>query len=230
MVTPAEIEAAFTGIGGIFVRPPAAIAARLGQIRALVFDWDGVFNDGYKGVGLSSGFSEADSMGVNMLRYGFWRRDGRLPSTAIITGEVNASAEAFAQREHFDALFMGIRDKREVLAKFCEQAGLAPAEVACMVDDINDVGLAGECGLRILIRRDASVLLRELLARTGRCEYISGCVGGAHAIRESAELLLGLMGLFEETVESRCANDRDYRKYFEARQAVAVVEHRASPR
>jgi hypothetical protein len=38
------------------------------------------------------------------------------------------------------------------------------------------------------------------------------------------------MGRFEETVESRCANDRDYREYFEARQAVAVAEHRASSR
>jgi 3-deoxy-D-manno-octulosonate 8-phosphate phosphatase (KDO 8-P phosphatase) len=99
-----------------------------------------------------------------------------------------------------------------------------------MVDDINDVGLASGCGLRILIRRKASVLFRELLGRTGRCDYISACEGGGHAIRESAEMLLGLMGLFEETVESRCANDREYRQYFDARQAVVVGEHRANPR
>lgn len=222
MATPVEIGARFERQGGTFVQPPDAIADRLRPVHALVFDWDGVFNSGEKAQGRSSGFSEADSMGINMLRYALWRRDGRLPLAAIITGEHNASAELFAQREHFHALYQGVRDKGRAIADFRERHGLEPAEIACIFDDINDIAMAANCGLRILVRRKASDLLRDYLASTGRCEYVTACESGRYPIREAAELMMGLVGQFDEVVASRCANDEAYQAYFEARQAVAL--------
>ncbi|NNC65613.1 MAG: phosphatase [Gammaproteobacteria bacterium] len=189
-------------------------------MRALVFDWDGVFNAGEKALGTTSGFAEADSMGVNMLRYALWRRDGSLPGVAIITGEPNASAEFFAGREHFDALYQRVKDKGAALADFCGRCGIEPRQVACLFDDINDIAMASQCGVRILIRRDASVLLREYLCRNAICDYVTASRSGCFAVREATELMLGLSGLFDEIVESRVAFDAQYQAYFTARQAI----------
>ncbi len=161
-------------------------------------------------------------MGVNMLRYGLWRRDGRLPRTAIITGEPNASAELFAEREHFDALYQRVKDKRAALADFCGRYDLEPQHVACLFDDINDIGMASRCGVRILVRRDASDLLRDYLCRGAICDYVTASRSGDYAVREATELMLGLSCLFDETVESRVAFDAQYQTYFAARQAVEL--------
>lgn len=159
-------------------------------------------------------------MGVNMLRYGLWRRDGRLPAVAIITGEPNASAELFAKREHFHALYQRVKDKRSALADFCSRHGLKTRQVACLFDDINDIAMAADCGVRILVRRDASDLLREYLCRNATCDYVTACQSGSFAVREATELMLGLSCLFDEVVESRVAFDAEYQAYFAARQAV----------
>ena len=222
MATPAEIGARFDQKGGRFVQSPDVIAVRLQRIRALVFDWDGVFNRGEKSHGLSSGFSEADSMGVNMLRYALWRRDGHLPLAAIITGERNPTAEQFAQREHFHALYQGVRDKAQAMADFRERHRLEPADIACVFDDINDIAMAADCGLRVLVRRKASEMLQEYLVRAGACDYVTACAAGSHPVREAAEILMCFLGCFEDVVASRCANDAAYRAYLDARQAVAL--------
>ena len=96
MALPGLVEK-FTAAGGNFVTPVEELIQKLAECRAVVFDWDGVFNAGRKGHTSSSGFAEVDSMGTNMLRYGLWRRQGELPYTAIITGENNESAIGFAQ-------------------------------------------------------------------------------------------------------------------------------------
>ncbi len=218
----AELAARLESRGGLFLQEPDSLAARLADIRALVFDWDGVFNSGEKARGTTSGFAEADSMGVNMLRYGLWQRDGRLPRVAIITGEPNASAEFFAAREHFDALYQRVKDKRAALADFCDRCGLKPRQVACVFDDINDIAMASDCGVRVLVRRDASDLLRDYLCRNAICDYVTASQSGHYPVREATELMLGLCGLFDDIVESRVAFDAQYQAYFAARQAVEL--------
>lgn len=214
-------------LGATFVQSEEALAARVRRVRGLVFDWDGVFNRGEKTQAESSGFSEADSMGVNMLRYALWRRDGALAPVAIITGERNATARRLAQREHFHALYEAVKDKRRAMTDFRARHGLEPDEIACVFDDINDIAMAADCGIRILVRRRASELLRDYLVRTGGCDYVTACESGGHAVREAAELLLGLSGSFERVIASRCAYDREYRRYLAARQAVELEAPRA---
>jgi 3-deoxy-D-manno-octulosonate 8-phosphate phosphatase (KDO 8-P phosphatase) len=222
MTTPAEIAAKFERRGAAFVAPAADIAAKLARIRALVFDWDGVFNRGEKSSMVSSGFNEADSMGVNMLRFGLWYRDARLPIAAIVTGEANPTAELFATRERFHWLFQGVRDKRQAVAAICESEGLAADEVACIFDDINDLSMARVCGVRILVRRRASVLLHDRVAKLRECDYITASGPGEYAVRETAELLLGLLDMFDVVIDSRVANDERYCAYFSERQAVTL--------
>lgn len=205
--------------GAVFVTPAPVLAASLQRIRAVVFDWDGVFNGGAKGQGLPSTFSEADSMGSNMLRYALWRRAEKLPLVAVVSGENNRVALQFARREHFQAVYTGVRDKRLVIEHLCSRYKLKPDEIACVFDDINDLGMAAMCGLRYLVRRAASPLLMRYVVDRELCDYISANDATQHAVRELCELSLGLLGMFDQVVDSRATYDASYQQYFSERQA-----------
>ena len=81
----------FQTLGARFVTAPEALQKKLSRIRALIFDWDGVFNAGQKGEGVTSHFTEPDSMGSNMLRFGLWLPQRRMPIVAVITGVDNST-------------------------------------------------------------------------------------------------------------------------------------------
>jgi 3-deoxy-D-manno-octulosonate 8-phosphate phosphatase (KDO 8-P phosphatase) len=218
----ASILAAFRDAGGRFIVPIEEIAQKIGDCRALIFDWDGVFNAGRKGQAATSDFSEADSMGTNMLRYGLWRKLGALPYTAIVSGEDNDTAIDFARREHFTEVYTGVRDKRLVTDHVCSREGLSPQQIACVFDDINDLPMAGMCGLRLMVRRNASPLLADYVARRSLCDYVSGAASGEYAVREICELLLGLLGNFDPVLDSRIAFDGEYQTYLQNRQSVVT--------
>ncbi len=226
-----ELATRFSQLGGVFLTPPETLAERLRAIRGLVFDWDGVFNVGAKGDGAPSTFGEPDSMGTNLLRYALWLRHGeQLPFTAVITGVDNPSARAFVQREHFHAICYNAKSKGEVLAELCARHGLRGEEVACVFDDVNDLAVAAACGVRVLVRRDASPLLQDYVARNGLCDYITGQPAERSAVREACELMLGLLGAFDRVVSSRIAWDEPYTRYFAARQALATEILERAPR
>lgn len=210
----------FTAAGGEFVTPVEALTQKLDDCRAVVFDWDGVFNDGRKGSATSSGFAEADSMGTNMLRYGLWRRLKQLPYTAIISGENNEAAIGFAKREHLTAVYTSIRKKRQVIDHICNEHALQPEQIACIFDDINDLPMAEICGFRCRVSRKSSPLFSEFVDRQEFCDYVTGANSDSFAVREACELILGLMDIYSDVVESRVASDADYERFFKARQAV----------
>src|SRR5690606_40270043 len=93
-------------------------------------------------------------------------------------------------------------------------------ELICMFDDVNDLGMAAKCGVRVLVRRDSSPLLQEHVERHGLCDYVTAARSHENAVREAAELLIGLLGVFEQVVASRVAWDADYARYFAERQSV----------
>jgi len=43
-----DISAIFTQLGGEFITPVSELAEKLSSVKAFIFDWDGVFNDGTK--------------------------------------------------------------------------------------------------------------------------------------------------------------------------------------
>ena len=222
MSRDAELESRFAKLGGVFLTSPTVLRQRLKSIRGLVSDWDGVFNAGSKGEGMTSTFGEPDSMGTNLLRYALYREHNRMPVAALITGEDNPSARAFAQREHFHAIYHGARTKTAAIEALCAAHKLSSEQLICIFDDVNDLGMAFGCGIRVLVRRDASPLLHDYVARQGLCDYITAHPAERHAVREVCELLLGLLGSFDAVVASRVAWDDDYQRYFEERQAVAT--------
>jgi 3-deoxy-D-manno-octulosonate 8-phosphate phosphatase (KDO 8-P phosphatase) len=151
-----------------------------------------------------------------------WRKLGELPYTAIISGEYNHSAIRFAEREHLTDVYTGVQNKRLVIESLCEKEDLSPDQIACVFDDINDLPMAEVCGLRLMVRRNASPLLADYAVRHSLCDYVSGSDAGSYAVREICELLLGLLGLYDQVLNSRVANDDAYQEYLQIRQSVVT--------
>ncbi len=221
---PGQVSVPFRDGGGEFLASPGELEARLGSIRGFLFDWDGVFNPGTKGAGSPSGFSEADSMGTNLLRFAWWlRSDGVLPFIGILTGQENPTAVLLAERERFQVVYRGFLDKLAALEDLRARFGIRPDELCFVFDDVLDLGVAARCGLRVLVRNRGAPLLNRYVAREGLCEYVTGREGGGHAVRETSELLLGLTGEYDRVIRERATHSRRYRQYLEQRDEGAAL-------
>lgn len=210
----------FQKAGGEFIVSPFVLEQKALTVSAFLFDWDGVFNDGIKGDGKSSHFSEADSMGLNILRFSYWLKHGKLPFTAIVTGEHNESAFHLAKRECFNAVYFKTIHKMMALTHIEETQKIKSDAVAFMFDDILDLGLASKVGLRILINRHSSPLFREYVRTEKLADYITFSEGGTHGVREATELVNGLLGNLEQAIKSRVAFDEKYQRYLEEKRAT----------
>jgi 3-deoxy-D-manno-octulosonate 8-phosphate phosphatase (KDO 8-P phosphatase) len=208
------IQKTFTGT---FVPKANALAKKLPNIKAYIFDWDGVFNNGSKGADGSSPFNEVDSMGINMLRFNHYIRHGSNPIAGIITGEKNPVAVAFAKREHFHAVYYGIKTKKDALLHLCAAHDILPNEIAYFFDDITDLQIASMCGLRIMMGRKSNPMLTNLAIERHFADYITANDGGNNGIREAVELLKAISGSYEETIMQRAESSDQYRDYLNSR-------------
>jgi len=224
-----DVVKLFESRGGEFVTPPSVFAARLNKIKAVLFDWDGVFNEGFKQGSEGSNFSELDAMGTNILRYSLWRLHGKLPAVAIITGEENPPAQALAKREHFHQTYFRAKNKAEVFAGFCKTHALKPDEVLFFFDDVLDLEVARQCGARIMIGRKATPMLATFAKANGMVDYITACTGGEHGLREGCELVIGMIGQFDTVVRERMVFSDDYQRYLAARQKIENQSVDAAP-
>ncbi len=218
----ADIEKAFVSLGGEFLTPYGLMAEKARNVRAYLFDWDGVFNDGVKYGDSGSLFSEVEAMGVNLLRFGHWLRLGAFPLIGIITGEHNPAALKLAQREHFEAVYMKFKDKNEAINHLTRQFGIRATEVVFVYDDVLDLSLAAKANLRFMVRRTGSPLLMQYVKANRLADYITAHKGAEHAVREVCELLLGMTGMYDTVVGKRAAFDAQYSRYFALRNALTT--------
>lgn len=207
---------------GNFITPWEAIAEKLKSIKAFVFDWDGVFNNGMKDEKGSSPFSEVDSMGTNLLRFNHYLLNGHNPVFAVISGEHNKAAASLAKREHFHALYSGIRFKVDALKHICNAHSLQPSEVAFFFDDVLDLSVAVQCGLRIMIPRACNPLMVEFAVQQNMIDYLTACEGGNGAVREAVELLTGLGGRYTDVLTQRMNFTETYQVYLAERNEIAT--------
>lgn len=198
---------------GDFVSNPARIAKKLKGIKAFLFDWDGVFNDGEKKENGSSSFSEVDAMGTNLIRFNYYLQHQQVPVVAVVTGEKNEFAFRLSEREHFQAVYFKIKNKISALEHLCVKYNLQPAEVAFFFDDVLDLSIPPVSGLRMMIGRSSNPLLINYVTEKKMADYITANDGGRHGVREAIELLIGLTGLYNETLDHRVQYDEVYRKY-----------------
>lgn len=205
-------------IGGTFITPAANIQDKLKNIRAIIFDWDGVFNNGEKAANGSSNFSEVDSMGTNMLRYSHFLVHDKLPLTAVISGEKNETAFYFCKRECFHYSFFKVANKIHALNFICEKENITPSQVAYFFDDVLDLSMAEVCGIRIQINQQANPLFVNYCVKHQLVDYITANRGGSFAVREATELLMGLNGNFDEAITNRKNVAPSYQTYIENRR------------
>ncbi len=213
----------FTKTGGQFITPEAELIEKLKQVKAFVFDWDGVFTDANKDHLMQSRFSEADSMGVNLLRFSYYLNHKTIPITAIISGEKNNTAFTFVDRERLHVSYSKFVNKSEASKHLCSTYNLQPSEICFMFDDVLDLSLAEVCGVRIFVQRKANPLLNEYVIKYGFADYVTGASSGESAVREACELLIGLNGNYNEVVTERKNFSETYSKYLGLRKAIIPV-------
>lgn len=155
------------------------------RCRLVITDIDGVWTDGgvyYSGRGEEmKRFSVRDGMGVERLR-------NAGIETAIMTGERSESVAKRAEKLRIEALHLGIKDKKSLLATVCERRQLSLREVAYIGDDINDLPAilaVSEEGL-------TGAPLDAISEVQSAVDFISNEPGGHGAFRGFAEWLLKL--------------------------------------
>ncbi len=205
---------------GQFIIHAETIVQRLMNIKAFVYDWDGVFNNGMKDENGSSPFSEIDAMGTNMLRFNHYLRTGENPIFIVVSGEANKAAFSLSQREHFTATYYSIKHKRVALDHICKTYGLRPHEVAFMFDDVLDLSMAEVCGLRVMVGRQSNPLLIQYAVTKNLVDYVTASDGANNAVRETAELFTGLSGKYGDTISQRMQFSDGYQKYLKLRNTA----------
>lgn len=213
----------FTQVGGEFILPEASLIEKIKNIKAFVFDWDGVFTDAGKDYQLNSRFSEIDSMGTNLLRFSYYLNNKEIPVTAIISGEKNSSAFTFVERERFHASYSKFANKIDAANHLCLTHNIQMDQIAYVFDDVLDLGLAEECGLRIFIPRKSNPLFNEYVFKHHLADYVTGATSGGGAVREACELMIGLNGNYETVVTERKNFSDVYASYLALRKATMPV-------
>ena len=208
---------------GEFVNAISTIQQKLKQIKAFVFDWDGVFNDGRKDIEGHSSFSEVDSMGINMMRFSYFLLHGSLPVSIIFTGENNKLARSFARRENFHAVYSKAANKTRALEHACNAYSFKQEEVLFVFDDVLDFSVAAAAGVRCMIGRSANALLKKFATEKGLVDYITKHNGSNNAIREITELVMLLHNNFDATIEYRMHNSDTYENYLHLRKEITTT-------
>lgn len=218
-----DLEEIFIKLGGTFITPASQIASSLPAIKAIIFDWDGVFNNGMKTGDSGSPFSEIDSMGINLLRFSSWLKNRHILHCFIVTGMNNQAAIGFSKREHFDGIFMNQKNKRLALNSICASLKIKPEEAAFIFDDIIDIEVAKLCGLSFFVKRKANPLLTSYIEGNRIGNYITANSGHDNAIREICELLIGLGGNYDKSLEMRSSFSPEYEEYLNTRNKIDTI-------
>lgn len=219
-----DLQELYSELGGQFIQPITHIAEKLPEIKAFIYDWDGVFNDGTKGQQIGSSYKEADSMGTNLLRFAHWLSKGEtLPKFGIITGAKNETALQLANREHFDCVYLGTADKAKALEHFCKTYAVEPDEIAFFFDDVLDLPIAEKAGLRFQIKRTSSPLFSKYVEEKQFVDYLTANEGNHFAVRETAELLMAIYGKYDEVLSLRMQFEGAYQNYLNARNSGATM-------
>lgn len=157
-----------------------ALHAAAARIRLLVLDVDGVLTDGrllYDADG-----REAKSFHVRD-GYGIQEVMAAGVTVAVISGRRSAAAAARLAELGVSHVFLGRNDKREVFDQLLTQLGVPASHVACVGDDVTDLGIMAQAGLGVTVADAHPDVLRA-------ADWVTAAAGGQGAVREICDLLL----------------------------------------
>jgi 3-deoxy-D-manno-octulosonate 8-phosphate phosphatase (KDO 8-P phosphatase) len=210
----------FENNGGRFLVSESSFISKLDAVKAFVFDWDGVFTNAEKDHEAQSYFTEVDSMGSNLLRFSFFLKNKELPLAAIISGENNKASFVFSERENYHANYFKVAQKAAACEHFCHQYAILPSEICYVFDDVLDLSIAQQCGLRIFIPRKANPLLNEYVIKNKLADYITFSSSGNYPVRETCELLIATYGSYDEIIQHRINYSEHYAAYISRRREI----------
>jgi 3-deoxy-D-manno-octulosonate 8-phosphate phosphatase (KDO 8-P phosphatase) len=154
---------------------------KLGRIRLVAFDVDGVFTDGrfyLSDEGIESkAFHTQDGYGIRRLL------DAGV-SVAVISGRKSGAVEKRMSELGIQHLVQGCGDKVAALDTIISELNISADECAYVGDDIPDLPLLKHVGFAIAVANAVPALHEQ-------CDYLTSARGGQGAVREICELMLG---------------------------------------
>lgn len=157
---------------------------KLHNIKAFVFDFDGVMTDGRVWT-----FADKETVRAGDVKDGYAIqyavKKGYI--VTVISGatsmSINNRMEALGVKE----IYTGSANKLETFKQFLSAHDLTPDQVVCMGDDIPDYHIMKQAGVAAC-PADAAVEIKEI------SDYISICPGGKGCVRDIIEQVLRLHG------------------------------------
>lgn len=198
---------------GQFINNEAYIKDKLSSMKALVFDWDGVFTSAQKNINSETTYSELDVFMLNLFKLNYFLETGHILPTVIITGSQNPTAINFAKKNYFDAIYYRSIDKKLAFAHVCKLLGIRSDECAFIFDDIVDLSISNDCGLRFMIYHKSKSILLNYVKENKLADYITASQSGNSAPREILEMLLYMTGNFDNTIKHRTQFSDKYRSF-----------------
>jgi len=153
---------------------------KLGDVRLVSFDVDGVFTDGrfyLSDDGIETkAFHTQDGYGVRqLLKSGV--------EVAVISGRKSGAVEKRMAELQVSHVVLGCKDKVAALDELAASIGVDASACAYVGDDMPDLPLLEHVGFSIAVANAVPALL-------GHCDYVTTKSGGFGAVREVCELIV----------------------------------------
>ena len=116
-----------------------------------------------------------------------------------------------------------MKNKSVTFETFTKTYGLKTDEVLFFFDDVLDLGVARQCGARIQIGRGGNPMLNQFVKNSELTDYVTANDGGHHGLREGVELVMGLVGQFDDAVKERMIFSENYKSYLVARKQTKTA-------
>lgn len=159
---------------------------KLHDIKAFVFDFDGVMTDGSI---WTYGDNEAVRCGNVKDGYAIQYAVKKGYTIALISGATSLSINNRMEALGVKQIYTGCANKMETYRKFLETNNLQERQVICMGDDIPDYEIMSHCGVAVC-PADAAIEIKEI------SDYISLYPGGRGCVRDIIEQVLRLQRMW----------------------------------
>jgi len=157
---------------------------KLHEIKAFVFDFDGVMTDGSVWT-----YADGETVRCGNIKDGFAIqyavKKGYM--VALISGATSQSIDNRMAALGVKQCYTGCANKMDTYRMFLEKNGLREEEVVCMGDDIPDFEMMSHCGVAAC-PADAATEIKAI------SDYISIHDGGRGCVRDIIEQVMRLQG------------------------------------
>ncbi|MDO5088976.1 MAG: HAD-IIIA family hydrolase [Leptotrichiaceae bacterium] len=162
------------------------------MIKLILLDVDGTLTDG----GIYRGNNGEELKKFNVKDgYAIVQAQKTGIDFGIITGRNSELVRIRAEELKIKYIYQGISEKKVILKEIMEKASLKKEEIAYMGDDLNDLNIMKEVGLKGA-PEDA---VKEIIEAA---EFVSSKKGGCGAVREFIEFIIKKENKWEKFLEN----------------------------